>query len=152
MALNYRERDGYVDNQVTGDKQQELDDIAAHGQILYAPNESFDITLGLEWEDVDRNGNGRHTVGPVLGALHDDDVLTTQSDVPGYQKRDAHAARVEMNWETGLGTLTSLTGYRNTEYSWLENLPLRTRTLPSARSVATCSLRRVSMLPVEKNI
>ena len=122
MAINYRERDGYVDNQLTGDEHQDLNDIAAHGQIRYEPSDSFDITLGLEWEEVDRNGNGRHTVGPVLGALHDDDEFTTQSDVLGYQTRDTGAARVEMNWQTGLGQLTSLTGYRDTEYSWLENL------------------------------
>ena len=122
MAVTYRERDGYVDNKFTGDEQQDIDDIAAHGQLLYEPTDTFDITLGFEWEDVDRNGNGRHTKGPVLGALHDNDVFTTQSDMPGHQKREVHAARIEMNWSTGLGLLTSLSGYRDTEYSWQENL------------------------------
>jgi len=122
MALTYRDRDGYVDNKLSGEKHQDLDDIAAHGQVFYEPSDSFDITLGFEWEEVDRNGNGRHTIGPVLGALHDPDVFTTQTDVPGYQKRDVHAARIEMNWRTSLGQLTSLSGYRDTEYSWQENL------------------------------
>lgn len=122
MAVNYRDRDGYVDNKLSGEEHQDLNDVAAHGQLLYAPNDDFDITLGLEWEDVDRNGNGRHTIGPVLGALHDSDVFSTQTDVPGYQKRDAHAARLEFHWNTALGELTSLSGYRDTEYSWEENL------------------------------
>ncbi len=122
MAVNYRERDGYIDNKFNGEEHQDIDDIAAHGQLLYEPGDNFDITLGLEWEEVDRNGNGRHTMGPVLGALHDSDVFTTQTDVPGYQKRDTHAARIEINWTTGLGQLTSISGYRNTEYSWQENL------------------------------
>jgi iron complex outermembrane receptor protein len=123
LAVNYRERDGYVDNKQTGDEFQNIDDVAAQGQILYDAWDNLSINVGLDWEDVDRDGNGRHVPGDgTFGSLHDEGIFTTKTDVPGYQKRKAVGGRVEVNWDGAETRLTSITAYRHNEYKWQEDL------------------------------
>jgi iron complex outermembrane receptor protein len=123
LAVNYRERDGYVENKTTGMEFQNIDDIAAQGQILWEATEDLSINVGIDWEDVDRDGNGRHVAGDgTFGSLHEDDIFTTQTDIPGHQKREAHGARAEVNWDFAATRLTSITAYRHNEYSWQEDL------------------------------
>ncbi len=123
FAINYRERDGYVDNLHIGGKQQNVDDIALQGQLLYTPSNTLSVVLGLDWEDVDRDGNGRYVPGDgTFGSLHGEDIFTTKTDVRGYQKREAKGARLEVNWEMASTRLISITAYREHDYGWQEDL------------------------------
>jgi len=123
FALSYRERDGYVDNQHIDFEHQNVDDVALQGQLLYVPSESLDVLFGLDWEDVDRDGNGRHVQGDgTFGSLHAEDIFTTQTDVEGYQKREAGGGRLEVNWDMEKTSLVSISAYRENDYSWQEDL------------------------------
>jgi len=123
FAINYRERDGYVDNLQTGGEHQNIDDIALSGQFLYVPLQDVTVLLGVDWEDVDRDGNGRHVQGDgTFGSLHTKDIFTTQTDVAGYQKREASGARLEVEWDRETTRLVSITAYRENDYSWQEDL------------------------------
>ncbi len=123
FAINYRQRDGYIDNLHIGGEQQNVDDIALQGQLMYAPSEDLSVVVGLDWEDVDRDGNGRHVQGDgTFGSFHDEDIFTTKTDVPGYQRREASGARMEVNWDMANVRLVSITAYRELDYSWQEDL------------------------------
>jgi len=87
LAVRYRESEGYVDNLTLGRSEPQREEISGRLTLAFAPNETFDATLKVEYGDfkVDgrqveifgelpaapiRRANGTTSVPPIPGLLY----------------------------------------------------------------------------------
>jgi outer membrane receptor protein involved in Fe transport len=147
LAIRYENKDGFLDNQATGNEDQSRDDIVTRASVLIEPSDRFNALLQYSYADIDRPGrNIQVTIcSPSLLAaiaslglpedceLNDTrSVLDERNGVPGFegQQTEASTAGLTLNWEFDNFTLTSLTGYAeydyvdqgNSTYTAIENL------------------------------
>ncbi|MFL0797528.1 MAG: TonB-dependent receptor [Cellvibrionaceae bacterium] len=134
FSLSKKSRDGYVKNLLTGNNLQDIDDQNIRTQLRYKPNETLDMIFAMDYETVDRLSNGRDGRG-ATESLYDDDPFTTTSDQDGYQQRESKGGRLEMIWDAPDGTLTSLTGYRKSQFDWQEDVIGLPDTFPGLQGV-----------------
>ncbi len=121
FSLSNKTRNGYVKNLITGRDLHDIDDKSFRGQLLYQPSDKLEVIIAADYEIVDRLGNGRDGKG-IVSPLYDNDPFTTTADIDGYQQRESKGGRLEITWDAPDGTLTSLTGYRKSQFDWLEDL------------------------------
>lgn len=135
FSLNKSTRDGFVDNIRLGIDQNDYNDIGFRGQILYKPNQDFDLRVIADY-DKQRNHcciavlkdkvttrsngsafpNGIDSRSAAIGYTpHFVDPFNreTDSDVAILNKTSQHGFSAEANWNVlGGYTLTSITAYR----------------------------------------
>ena len=135
VALRYENKDGFLDNRVTGRDDQSRDDIAGRISLLLEPGESFSALLQYAFSEVDRVGRNIQPtfctaqMRAVLATNSIDEdctlndtrsTLDEQNGVPGFEFQDTEAQTLglTLNWYTENFTITSLTGYA--EYDYLD--------------------------------
>ena len=135
VAVRYDKRDGWVNNLDTGEEDQSVDDIAVRGTLLWEPNDQFDATLQYMFGDYNRDGRTRQpsSCDPgflgFLGATGNTEDCTTDLNRSTAVTRegtgnfesfdtDFDVVGLTMNWQLGNHTISSLTGYANT--NWLD--------------------------------
>jgi iron complex outermembrane receptor protein len=72
IALSVNRSDGYMNNLLTGNKENGAGNYAARGMLLFKPTDSLRILVNLHWGQVDnRPTEYRHigTLNPVTGAV-----------------------------------------------------------------------------------
>jgi len=135
FSVNKTTRDGFVDNVRLGVDQNDYNDIGFRGQILYVPNDNFDLRVTADY-DKQRNhccigvlkdhlttySNGAPFANGILSRsaaigytplFVDPFERKTDSDVAILNKTNQHGFSAEANWGVGGGyTLTSITAYR----------------------------------------
>lgn len=140
VALNWREHDGYVENTVTGNELHDEDTWGGRARLLWDATDTLSILLTGEYTDDDfegpaaRNYEGSdpllvlEELNPLLVALYPF-LLPTSSDnfkieamEDGFSEREMATGTLQIDWETDIGVLTSITGYRDIEYSFLDDL------------------------------
>ncbi len=119
FAANFNKRKGYVNTPVGN--AHSLDDWGVRGQIYAVPNESLEISFAADYARIDRTGSARQATGGGIDELYSPGVRESEQDFLGFQRRKAGGARFELNWDYSWGTLTSLTGYRESDYQWFED-------------------------------
>ena len=133
FAGQYMHEDGYVTNIATGNKHIDLDKKAARITGLYDNGSNVVGTLMLEYEDRDQSGtiyraNGQGGSYALLESIYGDLGLPTDpleinvvEPLDGiFDRGEIASIGAEINVETGLGTFTSLTGYKDHDYSYAE--------------------------------
>jgi iron complex outermembrane receptor protein len=125
LDLNY---DGYLHNIYNDGTMGNINSLSERLTLAYTPNAAFDATLVLD-HDTDRDGgfpniNGTPAVGSIapapdfllaiLGAPRDphQKPYDVNSSTPQHYNFSTTGASATMNWRTALGTVTSVTGYR----------------------------------------
>jgi outer membrane receptor protein involved in Fe transport len=127
VAIRYDDKDGYYKNVVTGDDQMGFESPNVRATLDWTPTDKFDATFIYQYSKQERLGRANEfdkcspDVAEALLPFGIDcgiDLKKGQGiwDIDGNlvdQKSDtkAHFGGLTLNWETGAGTLTSLTGY-----------------------------------------
>ena len=133
LAGQYAKEDGYVTNVFNGDKLIDLDKKAFRLTGVY-DNDNVEIMGMVEYETRDQSGTIYKATGQggsyallesIYGDLNRpaDSLQVNITEPPGgiFDTTDMLALGVEINVDTALGTFTSLTGYKDHEYSYTEN-------------------------------
>ena len=123
LAGYYRRSDGYI-RDIGADPTSTADDVDAaplqnesiRAKLLLKPTENLDITLGYNYGKVEDSRGTTYTINKYAFAVPPSPprasaLDTASSTVPadGTGKADEFTAKIAL--ETGIGTLTSYTGY-----------------------------------------
>ncbi len=122
-GLSRKVRDGYELNVTTGNRVNDEDLWAGQVQLRAKPSDTLEVLLGFDFTHQDQKGNPRHNIcNPAFNnGVHcvgvDPDPRRVNAYTDGYLKRDLFTYRAEVNWDTSVGTLTSLTALRRSEFA-----------------------------------
>ncbi len=137
LSFSNRTRDGYVENVVDGLDYHDEDNISFRGQLAFAPSDAVEVRLVADYSKDDHAGNCRNVnntelndpfglsaplYDPVIAAQTGGDIRKCASSLGAHQKRDISGLMGRVDWELGNSTLTSITAYRETDYSWSVDL------------------------------
>lgn len=117
VSLLFKEYDGYNYN-VTQDRDEGgYTTVAGRLTLAYKPNEKFDATLivdgdrdkgtGASMRNAGLPGNSFTPLSPQDGPRYH-----TYGDLPIFSHVETWGTTLEMNYDVGFGTITSVTGYR----------------------------------------
>ena len=120
-----KNRSGYEYNETTGNRVNDEHTATVQGQFRYVPSDDLEVILAADYTHQDQKGNPRHNIcnSSVAGGVHcvgvnpDPRVVNAYTD--GYLRRDLATVHGEVNWKTSLGTITSITSYRDTRIGTL---------------------------------
>ncbi|UTW54639.1 TonB-dependent receptor [Kordiimonas sp. SCSIO 12610] len=127
IAVNYFHRDGFVTDIDETLEFNDRNDVSVRGQLRLIPNEDWIIDLSADYARKRQNGIGRNGEG-LLGTLNEDifptsaDPFITVADEEGFQDRDIFGFSARAEYSTEKGTLTSITAYRDIEFSFLDDV------------------------------
>lgn len=112
VAVNYVEDEAQgIKNTTTGQKQ-DRDTESARVTLVWQPTDSFDATLIMEY--ADRKGDLVQSIESVSRGIDPEDrVAISLADTES--NRRSKLTNLEMNWDVGNFTLTSVTGYIESE-------------------------------------
>lgn len=123
LAGYYRRSDGYI-RDIGADPASTADDVDAsplqnesiRAKLLLKPTENLDITLGYNYGKVEDNRGTTYTINKYAFAVPPSPprasaLDTASSTVPADSTGKADEFTAKIALETGIGTLTSYTGY-----------------------------------------
>lgn len=122
-AVTSMRHEGYTRNQTTGNKVDDGESVGGRLALRYAPNDALDVLLSLEHVDQDQRGQPRDNVcdASLNGGVHcvgvnpDERVVNAFDD--GYLQREVTSFTATVDYDTEIGTWTSVTAYRTTDYA-----------------------------------
>lgn len=124
VSVTSRNHDGYAFNTTTGNDLEDEQFISARAALRYVANDDLDIQLNADisrrrgtgvWWDLYREGAasiGKSNPDPRRGA---NDTSDGNSDV------DNKGVSLHIQWDAGIGDLTSITAYRESELAARSN-------------------------------
>ncbi|MCR8922816.1 TonB-dependent receptor [Dasania sp. GY-MA-18] len=116
-------RDGYGKNRHTGNDVDDAERYSLRGQVLVQPNADLEIVLSADGS----HSNGKPRVKHIAysegrnQAFISDDEREDFSSVDGFEKSRTEGLSLRADWNTDAGTFTSITAYRQNDYSIYEN-------------------------------
>lgn len=123
-ALQYEERDGLLRN-LAGPDNNDVDNLNGRISVAFTPSDEFSMVFRAD-AARDRTQQGALEIlvpsplfaNPPFNTPHDLDPWDRViNDSPSaFQDRDVFGTSMEINWDVGPGTLTSITAYR--EFDW----------------------------------
>jgi len=125
FAFTTRSRDGWTTNVNTGNTMDDVNVTAARAALLFEPSE--DVSVLLSADTYKRRGGSlpnklTYATDPnehqYIDGLGDFEQF---SSIDGHEPMDSDNLLMKIEWQTGVGTFSSLTNYRNTEYDWNQN-------------------------------
>lgn len=123
FSWSTKDRDGVNDNIFTGNEIEDLNSTNARGQLRFVPTDDFSALLTLDYSSdkidgvVQRPINGVATFSQaVTGFVPAPGFRQFQNAVDGFLDRDIWGISAHLDWETSIGTLTSVTAFRNVEF------------------------------------
>jgi len=133
FAAQHAQEDGYITNVFNGNELVDLDKQAIRVTGVY-DNDNVEIMGMIEYETRDQSGTvykatgngGSYAVlesfyGPLNRPSDSLDVNITEPPAGVFDDTDMLSFGLEINVDTALGTFTSLTGFKDHEYSYTEN-------------------------------
>ncbi|MGH8284920.1 MAG: TonB-dependent receptor, partial [Steroidobacteraceae bacterium] len=123
-AIVYRKRDGYSFNATTGNDVDDEKISGARAALRLAPSSNLDVVFAVDATRQRQRGKPRDNVCNVtfnngvhcVGVDPDPRVMNAVTD--GHLRRDVEGISGEVNWKTGIGTVTSITAYRQAEFDF----------------------------------
>jgi iron complex outermembrane receptor protein len=127
LSLVKTSRNGFIKNEVAGTDTNGADREGGRGQLLWQPSDAFDLRLTADYNTENENGfvNVRVTPGPNNDAAlkarvatvngkynYDRDYESVFADTVSHMSVYQGGTSAEANWDTGVGKLTSITGWR----------------------------------------
>ena len=141
-AVSYRSNDGFLRNVLVGSpyygqRWGETRSFSYRGSLRWTPTDHFEAILTIDGVRDNNGATNREPVGSQ-GPLHNcgcasDPVAvnialggagspyTTLASVEGYTKRSIFGANLQLNYDFGFATLSSISSYRETRYDYLED-------------------------------
>lgn len=129
LSFSTAERDGFVENTVTGNDLRDEDSQSARAGLVWDASETLSVSWNWDASKVRESGAGRVFNGEPLPGLggsfltpsrNDRDKTDTNND--GYTDRDVWGTSLKVEWEQDYGTWTSVTAYRTSDYKFLDDL------------------------------
>ena len=123
IVLNHREHDGFVDNLILNEKQQNEDQTSIRGQLRFA-TDSSEWLLSADWMEDDRDDMGRTPLvdrAPLSAILVQNGVTRPRQNAssrPGFSMREASGISLQGDFNFSRGQLTSITAFRHAETDW----------------------------------
>jgi iron complex outermembrane receptor protein len=114
-----KQRDGYMENDIqTGeDEGRYTEGGGGRLKLKYLPSDVLDITLGLDGKTYDEGAFAlrRTSRNPLVqkGVVEADDKYHYSHDFAGTADTDFWGTYLNVNYALPIGTLTSITGYRD---------------------------------------
>ncbi len=134
LAGLYSTEDGYVENEISGKEFIEHEKQALRLTGVYDDGGALTATLYLEYEDREQSGTLYRATGDgpayaFLESIYGDlpvpgDPRDVRIDEPRngiVDNGEIFTAGLEVNYDLGWGTLTSLTGYKDHDYEYTED-------------------------------
>ncbi len=121
-------RDGYADTILTGQELAAREFFAGRGQVLWEPSDEVSVLIAADYSDYEDNGLSRKGEGPfgptpfgtVTAVLSSTNPRESESPRETFQRRELTGISTKVNWETGIGSLTSITAYRESDVDLLD--------------------------------
>lgn len=113
-----KSHDGYEYNETTHHDVDNEDLKTATVALRLTPTSDLDIVLAADVTDQDQRGNPRHNIcnAALAGGAHcvgiNPDPRVVDAYTDGYLRRYLTTYRGEVNWTTAIGTVTSITAFR----------------------------------------
>ncbi len=121
FSFSTRDRDGFQTNLRTGNDVDTADNVSVRGQIQFTPSDNLTVLLSAD-ASRDRIYGISRKVAPAsgftafLGFFPDPNPRNVQTNVDGFFDRDIFGYSGRVDWDTSIGTFTSLTAYRNVKF------------------------------------
>lgn len=130
VAGQHRERDGYIDDAITGEGINTIDENAIRATLLLDPGGSWRSITTASYADADNGGTGGIITFSPLGifqpGLADQagrDIYTTASGVPSFSRIETQAIENETSFDLSDNlVLKNIAGYRKLDVHSLEDL------------------------------
>lgn len=125
ISFSSRDRDGYTFNATTGNLNMDENTQSVRFQLLFVPSDKIEFELSGDYSRDRLTGDQRIPGGGIAGPIADAaggglaNPRVSLGDVDGFSRRDLWGVHGTLNWETGVGALTSITAYRETDFDWL---------------------------------
>jgi len=126
-----KRRDGYSENLTTGDDENDEDSLGARFQLGLQPSDRTSLLVSGDWGRDRLAMWANESITPLTFLLFPPlaplfpatpDRFSETYTRSGYQDRDQLGFHLRLDHETGAGTLTSLTSYRDNELDELQDL------------------------------
>lgn len=119
LAVSTKDSDGYARSSVTGNKLGGDEIRSGRAQLLFTPNEDVEILLGFDGM-IDESGGTpfklvEYNFAPSLLAPISSDPDVVQTDLDGGYDRDIWGVLLRVDWNTSVGTVTSISSYRDND-------------------------------------
>jgi iron complex outermembrane recepter protein len=135
VAVRYRDLGGTLTNPISNQRLNGREELSIKGQVLFEPNASFNLRLIGDYIDGDatccdatiRSYGSQVGQNPTLPGLPPqsavfgpfltpgEDNRITISGAPTFQNYQSWGLSAQLNYDFGIGTLTSVTAYRRFE-------------------------------------
>ncbi len=106
VAASYVNTDGYINNRYLGEEADPYEDFSARARLLYEPTDTFGADLRLYVSKLDTQALYFNIAAEV-----DDTSLPVQVNNAGVNERNMWGFSLKLDFETPIGTLTSITAY-----------------------------------------
>jgi iron complex outermembrane receptor protein len=109
-SVSYFDTDGYIDNAFLGEEADPYRDLSARARLSWEPSDAFTADLRFNVSQVDTQALYFNITESV-----NDTSLPVRVNNPGVNERDMYGVSLKLDYETGGGTFTSITGYDTLE-------------------------------------
>lgn len=122
------ERDGHLKNLTSGTELQGEDTIAVRGKLQFQPSDALKATLTAEYNSSDRPGTQGEPIVGVFSARPGITLVKTADRRSEFFNADSRFDRELMTligrveWNTGPLTVTSITGFRDSDLAEFRDL------------------------------
>jgi len=124
IVVNHREHDGFVRNKMLNKDVQDEDYLSVRGQLRLQTGPSDWLLSSDIWDD-DRVGMGRAPIANgnfdyvgTAASVGAGRPGTTATPLDGFTRRNGGGVSLQGDIEFESATVTSITGYRNTQSNW----------------------------------
>lgn len=103
VSLTSRNRDGYARSRITGQDQNDVDDLSGRGVLRWTPNSAVALTFIADWTRQRRNGQAQHLVAFTPGNALPGIFSSTVASTTPYQAFDSRwlSAEEDYNYANG---------------------------------------------------
>ncbi len=134
LAVDYDTRDGYITNTTTGsDNLREYDNVTTRGHLLFDLGYNAQLLLSADYFNSDAVGPASReaiptTTGQVVVAnvlpipTPSKSIRTTELGTDGDTEREFYGVSARLEVDTNIGTLTSITAFRATDFNVFEDV------------------------------
>lgn len=110
VSASYHDTDGYIDNEFLGEEADPFRDVSGRARLMWEPNDRFTADLRLSVSQVDTQALYFNITESV-----NDTSLPVRVNNRGNNERDMYSASLRLDFQTAVGTLTSITAFDHLE-------------------------------------
>lgn len=123
VSVATKSHDGYAYNTYTKNDIEDLNSTGILGQLRFLPSDDLEVLVTADF--TRRRGNGRWVDMQVPSdhnvPFKNEDPRRGPNNIDGQQDADVGGAYLRFNYDTGVGTLTSISAFRQGDFRFINN-------------------------------